>query len=122
MASPLRLARPLRLEDEAPERTADAELNSSFLHSPGADEPCSTLLRRLEDWRCGEELPAGFVPFTFLVAVAEGQLTGRATIRHQLNDGLLIEGGHVGCTVRPAFRRRGCATEMLPHGAHLVAE
>ena len=53
------------------------------------------------------------VPATHLWAVAEDELVGRISIRHELNDALRIEGGHIGYDTVPSFRGRGVATEML---------
>ena len=54
-----------------------------------------------------------FVPKTHLWAVAEEQFVGRISIRHELNDALRVEGGHVGYDTVPSFRGGGVATEML---------
>jgi predicted acetyltransferase len=54
-----------------------------------------------------------FVPATHLWAVADEQFVGRISIRHELNDALRIEGGHIGYDTAPSFRGRGVATEML---------
>jgi predicted acetyltransferase len=54
-----------------------------------------------------------FVPTTHLWAMAEEQFVGRISIRHELNDALRVEGGHIGYDTVPAFRGRGVATEML---------
>jgi predicted acetyltransferase len=53
------------------------------------------------------------VPSTHLWAVADGAFVGRVSIRHELNDALRAEGGHVGYDTVPSFRGRGVATEML---------
>jgi predicted acetyltransferase len=45
--------------------------------------------------------------------VVGGELVGRSSIRFELNEFLRHKGGHVGYAVRPAFRRRGHATEIL---------
>ena len=68
---------------------------------------------RVDCWSRGEELPPRFVPNSFLVGVVEGTVVGRVSIRHQLNEFLARIGGHVGYGVRPGYRRRGYATEML---------
>ena len=70
-------------------------------------------LARLDRQRRGLDLPAGFVPATYLIADADGDIVGRVSIRHELNEFLADVGGHIGYGVRPASRRRGHATEML---------
>lgn len=61
----------------------------------------------------GEDLPEGRVAATILVAEVDGALVGRASIRHELNEFLAHQGGHIGYAVLPAHRRRGHATEIL---------
>ncbi len=38
---------------------------------------------------------------------------GAVSIRHYLNDSLLLSGGHIGDGVRPSERRKGIATQMI---------
>jgi predicted acetyltransferase len=42
-----------------------------------------------------------------------GQIVGRTSIRHELNEFLARFGGHIGYGVLDAHRRRGHATEIL---------
>ena len=72
-------------------------------------------LRALEFNQAGVNLPAGYVPATFLVAADGDLIVGRASIRHQLNESLAKQGGHIGYGVLPAHRRQGYATEILGH-------
>jgi predicted acetyltransferase len=106
--------RPLRLADEAAYRAAHAELLAdSFRFGFIQDgESFGEHVRRLERQRRGCDL-GDFVEATWLVADVDGQLVGRASIRHQLDDYLAFHGGHIGYGVRPAFRRRGYASEIL---------
>ncbi|GEK81094.1 GNAT family N-acetyltransferase [Agrococcus baldri] len=58
----------------------------------------------------------GFVPATawWIVDDAEpGRVLGSIHLRHELNDWLLAEGGHIGYGVRPSARGRGVATAAL---------
>ncbi len=111
--------RPPRSADEAQALAADAELGPegfAFLLERGAGGSWGEYLARLEQVRRGEELGPGRVPATFLFAEADGELVGRVSIRHELNDFLERVGGHIGFGVRPQFRRQGHATEILRQG------
>lgn len=120
------ILRALAIEDEDEARQAQAELaldNFSFLlgnYQQG--ESWAPYVARIDAAKRGEGLQEGFVPATFLVAELGGQIVGRTSIRHELNDYLLERGGHIGYGVRPAFRKRGIATEMLVQSIEIARE
>src|SRR5580658_5586176 len=111
--------RPLRLDDEADARRAHAELEADdfdFLLAWNPEEPWPGYVHRVNNQRLGLEVAPGWVASTFLTALSGGELVGRISVRHELNDFLLHFGGHIGYCVRPAHRRRGYASEILGQG------
>jgi predicted acetyltransferase len=86
-------------------------------------ESFSEYVDMCERWSRGVGLPDGYVPCSFYVAVVDGEVVGRVSLRHSLNDFLSKYGGNIGYGVRPSMRGRGYATQMLrqalPICAHL---
>jgi predicted acetyltransferase len=109
--------RPLRPDDEAAVVAAHRAMTLAdgfpFALRYETGMPWTAYLERLESWRCGNHLPSDWVPATFLVADVGGQVVGRTSIRHRLNDFLAREGGHIGYGVVAEHRGRGYATEIL---------
>lgn len=117
--------RPLQLDDEDAVRAAHelmAAEGFTFVLGYDAERPWAEQVAFFEGCRRGEGLPARWVPSTFLVADVDGVVVGRVSVRHELNDYLAREGGHVGYGVLPEHRRRGYATEMLRQSVALAGE
>ncbi|GAB5441199.1 MAG: hypothetical protein Fues2KO_15480 [Fuerstiella sp.] len=84
--------------------------------------PWPQYLQLRANQEAGVNVPETSVANTFLVAVAAGEIVGRISVRHCLNDFLQKEGGHIGyCTV-PAWRRKGVATRLLKTGLQVAAD
>jgi predicted acetyltransferase len=115
MAMTVRL-RPLLPGDEEPFRAAHEAMRADgFEFGLGLDGAASWTgyLDMHRAARRGRDLPPGRVPATFLVADVDGEIVGRTSIRHELNEFLAREGGHIGYGVLHPYRRRGYATEIL---------
>jgi predicted acetyltransferase len=113
--------RPLRLEDERAALAASAALHDySFFLWNDDDLPWDQYIELLANYRRGIDLPVGRVKSTFLVAEVDGNMVGRAAIRHELNEFLATVGGHIGYAVLPRYRRKGFATQILRRGGSLV--
>lgn len=115
MSSQLTLRR-LAIEDEQQVLAAVEEFEAddghwSYRYRP--DLPWSDYVELVHGWEDGIDLPDGFVEHAELVAVVDGVIVGRTSVRFVLNEFLRTIGGHIGYAVRPAFRRQGHATEIL---------
>lgn len=84
------------------------------------DQQWQQFLDKVARDRSGIGLPPGRVPATMLLALVGDDVVGRVHLRHELTDALLQEGGHIGYGVRPGFRRRGFATQMLQQALELA--
>jgi predicted acetyltransferase len=119
--------RELRLEDvsdAARVHKAMMELDDwEFLLSDYVqDEEFASYINRVASWKDETTVPEGKVASTFLVAVIDGKIAGRLSIRHRLNDFLGLVGGHIGYGVAPEFRGQGVATHMLKYGLDFMRE
>ena len=93
-------------------RAADELLVPWVLSFDAEDFPA--LLARLSDAAEGKGIPENFVPHTTYWMVGAGcGIVGVANLRHRLNENLLLEGGHIGYSIRPSLRGRGLATRQL---------
>ncbi len=108
--------RPGRVDDEAAVAAAQEAMRADdfdFALGWDRDRPFSDYVESLRRWQHGLDLPPDRVPASFLLAVVGDVLVGRTSVRHELNDWLALEGGHLGYGVLAVHRRRGHATEIL---------
>ena len=108
--------RPLSPDDEAELRLACSLMEPSdfeFAFDFHEDTDFIDYLHRLDLARIGHDLGEGRVPSTYLIGEVDGRIVGRVSIRHELNEHLMRNGGHIGYGVLPRERGRGYAQEML---------
>ena len=105
------------LADEAVLRLAHAELDADgsnfLLDAYKPEDQFSDYIQRVQNSIVGKNMLPGYVRADFYVAVENGEIVGRSSIRHELNDWLFQFGGHIGYAVRPGFRLKGFATQIL---------
>lgn len=58
----------------------------------------------------------------FFVRTEDDKIIGMINIRHKLHEGIKIEGGHIGYSIRPTERKKGYATLMLSMGLEKCRE
>lgn len=78
-----------------------------------AHEDFADLLRRLEEFREGINIPDGFVPSSTYWLVDGDELLGVSSLRHYLNDRIRHAGGHIGLGIRPSRRGTGLGNFLL---------
>jgi predicted acetyltransferase len=108
--------RPVRVDDEPAVRAGqDAMVADDFVFALGLEPGMAfeEYVLALDRHSRGLDVPEDRVPATFLLAEVDGEVVGRTSVRHELNDRLRLEGGHIGYGVLPGHRRRGHATEIL---------
>lgn len=83
----------------------------TFIWKPGM--PFSEMLTLLGKESAGIDLAPGRVPHSMLYGFLDGEIVGRVSVRHELNEALRKRGGNLGYSVAPKFRGKGYATEMV---------
>jgi predicted acetyltransferase len=83
------------------------------LDVPSESESFVEFVQRLLDYGQGLQLPKEYVSSTELWLVDNEQFIGRVSIRHELTEHLLKEGGHIGYYIRPSKRNLGYGKQIL---------
>lgn len=79
-------------------------------------------IHQLHEESKGRNLPDGYVPHTTFWLVDGDKFIGRIDIRHELNEWLKNEGGHIGYDIRPSERKKGYGTKILQKGIEKAKE
>ncbi|MHB1208434.1 MAG: GNAT family N-acetyltransferase [Acidimicrobiales bacterium] len=108
--------RPLQLDDKDAAISAhEAMLDEDFTFLTGwnPDAEWAEYVRSRHELSRSTVVEVDQVPGALLMAVDNGTLVGRASVRFALNDWLGWHAGHIGYGVLREYRRQGYASEIL---------
>lgn len=131
----------LRLHESWAEAVAEFDAAGSVQHGAGlwrmaqpldvTEEGCRAVIDYLRAQADPDtQLEDGLVPCSYYWITDgagdqeddDGEFVGYLALRHELNDWLLEEGGHIGYSVRPSRRREGHASRALALAVRRAAE
>ena len=100
---------------------AREDFTFAFDYEPGQD--FDAYLAQLEENRLGRNLLPGRVRVasTFEVGLFNDRIAARLSVRHELNEFLLRQGGHIGYGVLPEFRGKGLGSACLRRGLEITS-
>lgn len=76
----------------------------------------SAFVQSLHDLKDRSKLKPGWVPGSDFWLIDDDEYIGRLSLRHELNEQLLLFGGHIGYEIRPSKRMQGYGREILRLG------
>lgn len=79
-------------------------------------------VERMKGFSKGVHLQVGYVPESTFWLVEGDEYIGKLSIRHELTESLLKEGGHIGYDIRPSKRQMGYGKEILRLGLEKAKE
>jgi len=97
-------------------RESQAEGLETYIDLEKTSRDFEAFLRILRDAGDRAKVPPERVPMSDYWLIDGDEYVGRLSLRHELNDALLLWGGHIGYQIRPSKRRRGYGKEILRLG------
>jgi len=82
----------------------------------------SAMLKRIEDFKTGLDIPKGFVQSSTYWLVDNNEIISCTNIRHCLNERIEHCGGHIGLGIRPLYRGKGLGNLLLKRSIEKAAE
>jgi len=79
-------------------------------------------VQSLHDLKDRSKLKPGWVPGSDFWLIDGDEFVGRLSVRHELNEQLLLFGGHIGYEIRPSKRKQGYGKEILRLGLEKARE
>jgi predicted acetyltransferase len=97
-------------------RESQAEGLELFFNLQDLSENFGAFLQRLRNGDDRAKISPDRVPMSDFWLIDGDEYVGRLSLRHELNEALLVWGGHIGYQIRPSKRRRGYGKEILRLG------
>ena len=97
-------------------RESQAEGLELFFNLDKVSKNFEAFLQRLRNASKRAKITADRVPMSDFWLIDGDEYIGRLSLRHELNEALLLWGGHIGYQIRPSKRRRGYGKEILRLG------
>ena len=79
-------------------------------------------VQALHDQKNRSKLKPGWMPASDFWLIDGDEFVGRLSVRHELNEQLLLFGGHIGYEIRPSKRKQGYGKEILRLGLEKARE